>query len=123
MPSIMLVDDEDSTRDILADLLREQGHVVMEARSGESALQQLERLPGAVTLVTDIDLGSGMSGLELAAAARALQPDIRLMIISGCSISPSHADTVLLKPFSSELFVAKVTDLATGRMSDGGRSE
>ena len=96
----LLVDDDDLVRMSTADMLSDLGFEVLEARSGEEAIQLMER--GAVpdVLVTD-HVMPGMSGGELAIAARTLKPDLPVLVVSGYAevdgVSPELAR--LTKPF------------------------
>ncbi len=78
---ILLVDDHDDTRRILARLLRKRHHHVEVAGSVASAVDCLEKESFEI-LVSDIGLPDG-SGHELMSKARALQPGIRGIALSG----------------------------------------
>src|ERR671921_889017 len=87
MPStaskILLVDDEELVRSLLARLLVHSGYQVEEADNGSSGLQAARRLDGALSLiVTDIDMPV-MDGLKFAAAVRKTDRDIPFLFITG----------------------------------------
>lgn len=115
---ILIVDDDTLTRRMTVTALNRQGFEVLDARQGAPALalltsQQLE----VDLLVTDIDT-RGMSGLELAAQARALRPTLPLLFVSGRYheefTTMTAADThtrCLGKPYSGAALVAKVCEL------------
>ena len=96
---ILCVDDEALIRAMIADTLEELDLESVEAESGEAALQALEECKVAL-MITDIRMG-GISGWELARRARARQPDLPIIYISGFpSEGEALADTVYLsKPF------------------------
>jgi ATP-dependent Lon protease len=85
--------------------LGQRGHHVETASSGEEALAQLER--GRFELiVSDLGLGAGMNGWELADAVRERWPETRFVLVTGwgAAISPREArdrgvDQVLAKPY------------------------
>ncbi|MCC5956352.1 MAG: PAS-domain containing protein [Natronohydrobacter sp.] len=67
---VLLVEDTDTIRETVREMLRDLGHSVIEAASHDEALAMLD-LPGLGMVVSDINLGSGASGLELLRACRA----------------------------------------------------
>ena len=76
---VLLVDDEPPVRDATAEMLRSLGFQVTVARSGEDALAMLN---DADYLVTD-HLMPGMKGADLARAAQARRPGLKVLVISG----------------------------------------
>ncbi len=77
---ILVVDDEAAQRDILGGLLRKQGYAVREAPSGAAALAVLRAEPVDLIL-TDVKM-PGMSGLELLREARALNPELPVVLLT-----------------------------------------
>lgn len=80
--NILLVDDEELVRMGTTDMLAELGHKVHESASGHQALETLSREDGIDLLVTDY-LMPGMTGAELARKARAIRPDLPVLLITG----------------------------------------
>jgi PAS domain S-box-containing protein len=81
--TILVCEDDDDVRAYTVECLRELGYRVLEAYDGPSALRLLERQDAPVALLfTDVVM-PGMSGRELADAARARQPDLRVLYTSG----------------------------------------
>jgi PAS domain S-box-containing protein len=78
--SVLLVDDEVPVRDAAAEMLRALGYFVTTAGSSEEALAMLDARFDH--LVTD-HLMPGMKGAELARVARALRPDLKVLVVSG----------------------------------------
>jgi len=98
---IVLVEDDDSLRATTVELLELLGHAVSAAGSGEEALA-LPALAAADVLMTDLEL-PGMSGEELAVAARRLVPDLAVVFASGRSATTSlERSTMLRKPYDVE---------------------
>lgn len=100
--SILLVEDNEDARMLTAELLESLGHMVDAVGSAEEALQRMER--GDIdVLLTDISLPR-MSGIDLAAQARAGQPELDIVFVSGhdkdnAGLSDASAK-FLLKPFN-----------------------
>jgi PAS domain S-box-containing protein len=96
---VLLVDDEELVRLSTAAMLADLGYEVVEASSGEEALRLLKETTPDL-LLTD-HLMPGMSGVELAAAARAHIPSLPMLIISGYAELEGLAPELprLTKPF------------------------
>ena len=117
--TILLVEDEELVRIMLQESLEEAGYRVLQARHGESALDQIARHPGPVhLLVTDVIMPR-LSGPELAARITAIRPGIKVLYVSGYP-RRELAQTVnfLKKPFTPDELVREVR-----RVLDGGELE
>ena len=81
--TVLLVEDEDVLRGLLAKFLRLYGYTVLEARHGGEALLTCERHPGPIHLmVTDVVMPQ-MSGRELADRLTPLRPEMKIIYMSG----------------------------------------
>jgi two-component system, cell cycle sensor histidine kinase and response regulator CckA len=81
--TILLVEDEDVLRGLLAKFLRLCGYTVLEARHGGEALLTCERHPGPIhVMVTDVVMPQ-MSGRELADRLTPLRPEMHVLYMSG----------------------------------------
>ena len=81
-PSVLVVDDEPALREIVGAWARELGLAVTVASSGPEALACVEReRPDA--LLTDVLMPGEFGGIELARRARALHPDLTILVASG----------------------------------------
>ncbi|TFI58641.1 response regulator, partial [Sphingomonas parva] len=102
--AILLVEDNDHVREFAITLLEELGHRVVAADNGDAALALLGR--NEVDLLFSDVVMPGMSGLELAAAARAQQPGLPVLLASGYSdeiVAGAGADFVFVnKPYNSQ---------------------
>ncbi len=110
LPAILIVDDDPRVTSSLARSLRDR-FTVFTATDAESALRILERQPVAV-IVTDQRMPQ-MTGVELLARARELQPDARGFIISGYTDPEALAEALNLG--SVHGFMAKPWDIAALR--------
>jgi PAS domain S-box-containing protein len=79
--SILVVDDDDASREAVSELLTSMGYDVQQAADAETAMQVLT-VGKTDVLLTDIVL-PGRSGIELARAALERHPDIRIVFASG----------------------------------------
>ncbi|WP_062204260.1 response regulator [Aureimonas sp. AU12] len=79
--TILLVEDDGLIRMNTSDMLKDLGHVVVEAGRAEDALTAMQTVPFDV-LVTDVNL-PGMSGPELARQALALKPGVGVVFATG----------------------------------------
>jgi two-component system sensor histidine kinase EvgS len=114
MPRVLLVEDDAVSRLVLEQMLRSCASTLTAVASVTEALEQL-RLNEFDVLVTDLNLGEH-SGIDLAASARALRPQLRIVLCSASSadqlLRPQAAgvvDAVVAKPVDMDGLVAAVT--------------
>jgi CheY-like chemotaxis protein len=80
----LVVEDDTFQREIIAELLRNHGLEVVECSSAETAELILASTgTELVALVTDVNLGSAMTGVELAQYAKRTFPHLNVVMISG----------------------------------------
>jgi two-component system, cell cycle sensor histidine kinase and response regulator CckA len=112
--TILLVEDEESLRHIVIDLLTQLGYRVLGAANGTEALAMAERHPSSIdVLITDV-LMPELAGPDLAVALRRSRPDIRIIFVSGDSPSDSklvQGAVVLQKPFTIKMLSSKLREL------------
>jgi CheY-like chemotaxis protein/two-component sensor histidine kinase len=115
---VLLVDDEESVRLSTAELLGDLGYEVLEAASGEEALEMVQNGAPLDLLVTD-HLMPGTTGSDLARAVRALRPGVPILIISGYAESEGIEPDLprLTKPFRQNELVASLAELTGGYVS------
>ena len=82
MTDILLVEDDPTSRHLMADLLSDMGYNVTSAASGDEALQFLYSEETCDLLFADIVL-PGMSGIELARRTRAARPGLPTVLVTG----------------------------------------
>jgi PAS domain S-box-containing protein len=102
---ILAVDDEPMMTKAVMRMLKPAGHVVTMAASGEEALEKLAEQVFDV-VVSDMGMGAGMNGWELADAVKRRWPSIRFMLATGwgATIDPGEArargvEAILSKPY------------------------
>jgi two-component system cell cycle sensor histidine kinase/response regulator CckA len=122
---VLIVDDDPEMRALVSGIL--DGAFEVSAASGaEEALTLIDRISGLSLLLTDIRM-PGMDGFELAKRARARNPDLRVLFMSGYAaehrIDPLRDDFVG-KPFlPRELLGCVFEILARPRRRDRPWSE
>jgi CheY-like chemotaxis protein len=102
---VLTVDDEPMMTKAVVRMLRPAGHVVVAAASGEEAMQKMIEQDFDV-VVSDMGMGAGMNGLDLADAVRDRWPDVRFLLATGwgAAIDAGEArakgvEAVLSKPY------------------------
>jgi len=116
--TILLVEDEDAVRLFGARALRNKGYKVIEARSGEAALDILAQDGETIDLlITDVVMPE-MDGPALVEKVKLDRPDIKVLFISGYAemgfrqqAKESGALQFLAKPFSLKQLAGKVKDM------------
>ena len=110
---ILVVDDEDALRRVLARKLRSEGYGVVEARSGTDAAAVLDAHPIDV-VVSDIAMPD-MNGVELLQLVRQQKPDVPVLLMTGAPQLDSAVQAVehgafmyLVKPFTLEKLATSV---------------
>jgi two-component system, cell cycle sensor histidine kinase and response regulator CckA len=122
--TILLVEDEDGVRRLLTHVLAQRGYKVLEARNGPEAFAIYQQSVRTVDLLlTDIVMPR-MSGRELADRLLKLQPDLKVIYISGYTDEVligkgRHPDALFLqKPLRPDTLVAKVRALLDGTRAE-----
>jgi CheY-like chemotaxis protein len=87
-PTILVVEDDAMTRISAALLVEDAGYPAIVAENADAAMLALEAHPEIGALFTDVHMPGSMDGLELAAEARRLWPDIEILLASGRSNPP-----------------------------------
>ena len=119
--TILLVEDEDAVRSIAARALKQRGYDVLEASGGEQALELVKSRPDDIHLVISDVVMPGMDGPTLVRAARRLQPDLKVIFMSGYAEEVFRRNDekpenlhFLAKPFGLKQLAEKVKDVLSG---------
>jgi CheY-like chemotaxis protein len=83
--TVLVVEDDELVRGFVVQQLRGLGYEVREAENAAAALAILESSAAVDLLFTDVVMPGGMNGRELAEAASALRPGLRVLFTSGYS--------------------------------------
>jgi two-component system, response regulator PdtaR len=89
MTVILIVEDDILANEHLEFILQRAGYEVLSATSADEAAELLENHLDVQLLVTDINLPGTTNGLKLAAATKALRPDMNIIIVTGYSAPKS----------------------------------
>ncbi len=115
--TVLLVEDEDAVRVFASRALKNKGYSVLEARTGEQAMDIMRDTEHLDLLITDMMM-PGMDGGTLARFVRVERPNVRIILISGYSEEVARGDVVdspdihfLPKPFSLGQLATKVKDV------------
>jgi len=115
---ILVVDDEESVRNVLSRVLQRAGYKVLTAADGQEALiifaREVERVSAVVLDLTMPRL----DGVEVMRLLRRLSPDVRVLLMSGYSdaevkkrFAGEHIAGFLQKPFQNKELTTRVAAL------------
>jgi signal transduction histidine kinase len=120
--TILVCEDDADVRSYTVEVLGELGYKVLEAADGAAALALLEDRERRVDLLfTDVVLPGGMTGAQLATAAQALRPGLKLLYTTGYArdaiVHEGRLDAgveLITKPFSYGALAARVRQVLEG---------
>jgi two-component system, cell cycle sensor histidine kinase and response regulator CckA len=118
--TVLLVEDEESVRQLVRETLESKGYKVIEADNGEAALRIVSTHSGKIDmLITDVVM-PGMSGRELSARLCASRPQTKVLYLSGYTedaighdgvVDPHPHTAFLQKPFTLQVLSRKVREV------------
>src|SRR5881398_3547428 len=113
MAKLLIVDDELSMRQFLTHLFQRDGHSIRVAENGRKAMAILREQPADV-IISDVKMPD-MGGIDLLRAARDLQPDVEVIMMTAFANEQTAHEAFLLgafdfvtKPFDNDLLKEKV---------------
>ena len=117
--TILVVEDETDVRTVAARFLGAVGYHVIAVASARAALDLLIANPDVDLLFSDVVLGSGMDGVELAREARRIRPQLAILLTSGYQgpagrrrdDDSAEAFELLHKPYRREQLVGTIRRL------------
>ncbi|WP_121120025.1 hybrid sensor histidine kinase/response regulator [Croceibacterium ferulae] len=116
--TVLVVDDEPSVRMLVTDVLEELGYTAIEAADGAAGLKVLQSDARIDLLVSDVGLPGGMNGRQMADAARASRPDLKVLFITGYAETAAIGKEqlapgmhVMTKPFGMEVLATRIRTL------------
>ncbi|MDP8202217.1 MAG: response regulator [Candidatus Tenebribacter burtonii] len=116
--TILLVDDEESIRNFLSEILEEQGYKIIQAINGEEGVRKFKENKEEIhLLISDITMPK-MNGLELVSKLRELKSDIKAIFISGNVDNDLIKEHIsypnigfLHKPFTYDSIISRVREI------------
>ena len=115
--TILLVEDEESVRRLILELLNAHGYTVLEAADGIAALNIAQRAHGKIDLLLTDVVMPGMSGTQVAEKVTALHPETKVLYMSGYTDFavehhqiPQQGRLLLRKPFTQQSLARKVRE-------------
>ncbi|RJQ42446.1 MAG: PAS domain S-box protein, partial [Gaiellales bacterium] len=120
--TILLVEDDETVRGFLADMLKGLGYTVLTAGNGAEAIEREAAYPGTIDmLISDIVMPK-MSGWELVRVLRRHRPSLPVLFISGYPALPENEKMVLSeevnllrKPFAVDSLAQRVRQILNER--------
>jgi GAF domain-containing protein/CheY-like chemotaxis protein len=116
----LVVDDEESVGTVLGDVLEMSGHSVAVLTSGADAIERFRSEPFDVVF-TDLAM-PGLSGWQVARAAKSIAPDVPVFLVTGFGVELSAeerrahgVDLVLSKPLNIQSILDAIAFAATHR--------
>jgi len=116
--AILLVEDEESVRQLVRDTLSSKGYRVLEADCGEAGLATAEKHDGKIDLVITDVMMPGMNGRDMVKELSQVRPDIKVLYLSGYTEDAIVSDgsiesgtAFLQKPFSLQNLSKKVREI------------
>ena len=109
---VLVVEDEELIRLILAEVLEDEGFHVVEASTGDQAVVLMDGDDKFHAVVTDIHMPGSLDGLGVARLVRALRPDLPVIYTTGRPDVLNHlqplgpGEALLQKPFDLSDLVA-----------------
>jgi CheY-like chemotaxis protein len=109
---VLVVEDEALVRMLVVQALKEAGYAVRQAAEARGALDMLQPGNDIDLMVTDVGL-PGVNGRQLADQARGLNPDLKILFMTGYADSGllgnshGHGIDLITKPFDLDDLAAK----------------
>jgi DNA-binding NtrC family response regulator len=112
--NVLVVDDDEDTRELLREVLSEEGYRVMTSGSGEEALEIGQQEVFEV-IISDMRLGPNLNGLDVLRAYKAIQPESEVILITAFGSMETAIEAVkagafdyISKPFKIDEVVLQV---------------
>ena len=102
---VLVVEDEDFVREVLAEVLASEGFDVTAAACGDEAAGLIDQPDRFDLLLTDVHMPGRLDGLAVATLARAKQPDLPIVVVTGrpeCNLGVIGLEprcAMVLKPY------------------------
>jgi CheY-like chemotaxis protein len=119
--TVLVVDDEPVIRMLVVEVLQDLGYAALEAADGPAALEMLRQGGRLDLLVTDVGLPGGLNGRQLADAARASRPGLKVLFITGFAETAALGNgplepgmQLMTKPFALDALATRIRAIIEG---------
>jgi len=117
--TVLVVEDEETVRLLIIEVLAELGYRVLQASNGEEAIRHVKAGGPIDLLITDVGL-PGLNGRQVAEIARAIRPGLRVLFVTGYAAKATVRSSFLEpgmdlipKPFNMSELAAKISEMLT----------
>ena len=115
--TVLVIEDEPVVRGLVVEVLADLGYRAVEAVDGPQGLEIVQSAQRIDLLITDVGL-PGLNGRQVADAARALRPDLKILFMTGyaenAALTSGSLDpgmTLITKPFTMEALATRVREI------------
>jgi PAS domain S-box-containing protein len=119
--TVLVIDDEETVRMLVVEVLEDAGYSVLQAADGPAGLAILNTDARIDLLVSDVGLPGGMNGRQVADAARVMRPGLKVLFITGYAENAVVAGdsleagmAVMTKPFQVSALGARIREMIEG---------
>ncbi len=120
--TILLIEDEEFTRDVIEDLLHFNGYQVIHARDGEEGVELYKNKKDQINIVVS-DFGlPKFNGEEVFRRIKGINPEVRFILISGYlepgisnRLTTLGVNTIVAKPFKPDGLLSKIRETLDNR--------
>ena len=116
--TILLIEDEETLRQLLREVLSEAGYTVLTAEDGPTGLRLLQGHGAVDLLLTDVGLPGGLNGRQVADAARLVRAGLKVLFITGYADRVAVGNglmaeqmEIITKPFDISALTEKVRQM------------
>ncbi len=114
-----MVEDDDTVRDLVSEVLKQQGLKTLTARNGGDALQLVRQLDGRIDLLITDMVMRRIDGSMLSKKMKSIWPHIKVLIMSGYGNDVIKEEDIkdyefLQKPFLPQELIDKVWSVLQG---------
>jgi len=118
--TVLVIEDDETVRELVVEVLGELGYAAIEARNGDEAIAILRSPQSLDLMVSDVGL-PGLNGRQIATIARQHRPGLRILFMTGYAADALDRPNFLgpgmdmiLKPFSMDAIAVRIRGIIEG---------